>query len=83
MFSDYLNTITQNKILLSGLVGLLTIIIYYIDNRKKKNEVEFMQYIKLFIIVTILNYVSFHLINSKEIQKEANYSSINIGEPDF
>lgn len=83
MLSNYFNYVIQNKILLSGIIGLLTIIIYYIDNRRTKNEVEFKQYLKLFVIVTLLNYISFYLINSKQIQKEANYSTVNISEPDF
>ena len=65
MLSNYFNYVIQNKILLSGVVGLLSIIIYYIDNRRSKNEVELKQYLKLFVIVTILNYISFYLINSK------------------
>ena len=83
MFSDYFNIVMQNKILLSSVVGLVTLIIYYINNRKKENPPEFMDYMKLFLIVTILNYISFHLVRTKEIQKEANYSTVNIGEPEF
>ena len=41
----------SNKILLSSVVGLITVIIYYINNRKKENPPEFMDYIKLFLIV--------------------------------
>ena len=80
MITKYYNMIMNNDFLLSGVVALICTLLYYIENRRTKNVITNVSYIKVLVIVAVAVYLTLYLKNAKVTVKE---SSVKIGEPDF
>ena len=91
----YLNYL-QNNLIFSLVVGILAVVIYYIDDKRTNQTVNLYNYTKLFIIVGLSVYCSLYiklnnllgLNNSNKTLYGGNmppetYSNINLGEPNF
>ena len=80
MITKYYNMVMNNDFLLSGVVALICTILYYIENKRTKNVITNVSYLKVLVIVTVAVYLTLYLKNTKTVLKE---SSVKIGEPDF
>ena len=80
MVKQYYNMVMNNDFLLSGVVGLICTILYYVENKRTKNVITNVSYLKVLVIVTVAVYLTLYLKNTKTVLKE---SSVKIGEPDF
>ena len=80
MVKQYYNMVMNNDFLLSGVVALICTILYYIENKRTKNVITNVSYLKVLVIVTVAVYLTLYLKNTKTVLKE---SSVKIGEPDF
>ena len=80
MVKQYYNMVMDNNLLLSGVVGLICTLLYYIENKRTKNVITNISYLKVFVIVTAAVFLTLYLKNTKTVLKE---SSVKIGEPDF
>ena len=80
MIKEYVNKILENNILLSGVVGLICCIIFYLENKRTNKKYETISYLKLIILVSLSIYFVLFIKNKKIPIKESN---VKIGEPDF
>jgi uncharacterized membrane protein len=97
MYLDYLN----NNLILAGVVGILGIILSFIESKRSKEKYKYKSYFKIFILVTLCSFalLKFKFADATQSKNSYtsysstdggggsinvdNYSSINIGEPNF
>ena len=71
----------QNSGTSSFLGGIIGILIYYINNKLKKKNVENIEYLKLFVLVFIIVYFILYITKNNVLTKDKNV--IHTGNPKF
>ena len=70
MINQYVNQVINNNLLLSGVVGLICSVLYYLENKRNKTIVPYLSYFKLVILVSLSVYGVLYI---------KNYRNLNIG----
>jgi len=79
------NNIIYNKIFLATIYGLISIILLYLDRCIFISEINYISYIKLFILVFILIFSVLYFIEKFKLDGDSidYYNDINLDDPHF
>ena len=80
MISKYYNNVIENKYLLSGVVGLICTLLFYLENNRNKHKYENTSYFKLVLLIAISILFVLYIKDKKISIPESN---VKIGDPDF
>ena len=73
----------SNDYSLSASASLIILVIIYLRNKKQKKILDLIDYVFMYIIITIVIYSTLY-IKDNLLTKESVYSSnVSIAEPDF
>lgn len=80
MIKLYYDMIINNNLMLSGAIAVISVLIFYLENRRTKQPHNYSSYAKLLIIIFGAINLVLHVKNKNITIKETN---VKIGEPDF
>jgi hypothetical protein len=80
MISKYYNDVIENKYLLSGVVALISTLLFYLENRRTKEKYENTSYLKLIPLIALTILFVLYIKDKKISIPESN---VKICDPDF
>jgi hypothetical protein len=80
MISKYYNIIIDNKYLLSGVVAIISTLLFYLENRRTKEKYENTSYLKIIVLIALTILFVLYIKDKKISIPESN---VKICDPDF